>query len=174
MSISPDQNAAGEPRDRVKFNGKANVRPLPVALETMRASMAGIRAVQIAGALETVLSLTAGYVQAREQFGRAIAKFQAVQQALAEVAGQVATVQAASRLVPWGFGREDSVGLLAAAKIRAGEAVGPVSRIAHQAHGAIGFTLEYALQRFTRRLWGWRDDFGSAIACCTAPAACSA
>jgi acyl-CoA dehydrogenase len=27
--------------------------------------------------------------------------------------------------------------------------------------GAIGFTQEHTLHRFTRRLWGWRDDFGS-------------
>ena len=33
--------------------------------------------------------------------------------------------------------------------------------IAHQVHGAMGFTREYPLQVFTRRLWTWRDDFGS-------------
>jgi len=33
--------------------------------------------------------------------------------------------------------------------------------IAHQVHGAIGFTDEHILHRFTRRLWAWRDDFGS-------------
>ena len=33
--------------------------------------------------------------------------------------------------------------------------------IAHQAMGAIGWTQEHVLQRFTRRMWGWREDFGS-------------
>jgi acyl-CoA dehydrogenase len=28
-------------------------------------------------------------------------------------------------------------------------------------HGAIGFTKEYALQLSTRRLWSWREEFGS-------------
>ena len=33
--------------------------------------------------------------------------------------------------------------------------------IAHQVFGAIGWTAEHVLQRYTRRLWGWRDDFGA-------------
>ena len=40
---------------------------------------------------------------------------------------------------------------LAAAKIRCGEAAGIVAAGAHQIHGAIGFTMEYDLQLFTRR-----------------------
>ena len=50
---------------------------------------------------------------------------------------------------------------VAAAKIRTGEAATEGTAIAHQAHGAIGWTQDYLLQRFTRRLMGWRDDFGS-------------
>ena len=49
----------------------------------------------------------------------------------------------------------------AAAKIRVGEAAGEGAAIAHQVLGAIGFTQEHTLHRFTRRLWAWRDDFGS-------------
>ena len=33
--------------------------------------------------------------------------------------------------------------------------------IAHQTHGAIGFTDEHILHRYTMRLWSWRDQFGS-------------
>jgi len=33
--------------------------------------------------------------------------------------------------------------------------------IAHQVHGAMGFTREYSLHQSTRRLWAWRDDFGA-------------
>ena len=35
-----------------------------------------------------------------------------------------------------------------------------IARIAHQVHGAIGFTQEYALHDLTRRLFAWRDDYG--------------
>src|SRR5262245_21989916 len=49
----------------------------------------------------------------------------------------------------------------ASAKIRVGEAAGEGAAIAHQVLGAIGFTKEHHLHRFTRRLWAWRDDFGN-------------
>ena len=50
--------------------------------------------------------------------------------------------------------------LIAIAKTRVGDAATLASEIAHQVHGAIGFTKEYALQLSTRRLWSWRDEFG--------------
>jgi acyl-CoA dehydrogenase len=50
---------------------------------------------------------------------------------------------------------------VAAAKIRVGEAATEGAAIAHQVLGAIGFTQEHTLHRFTRRLWAWRDDFGN-------------
>ncbi len=50
---------------------------------------------------------------------------------------------------------------VASAKIRVGEAATEGAGIAHQVLGAIGFTQEHTLHRFTRRLWAWRDDFGN-------------
>jgi len=44
--------------------------------------------------------------------------------------------------------------------VRVGEAAGIGASIAHQVHGAIGFTYEHALQFATRRLWSWRAEFG--------------
>jgi acyl-CoA dehydrogenase len=49
---------------------------------------------------------------------------------------------------------------VAAAKARAGQAAGEVARIAHQVHGAIGFTQEHSLRLVTTRLWAWRDEDG--------------
>ena len=51
---------------------------------------------------------------------------------------------------------------IAAAKIRAGDAVAVATRVAHQVHGAIGFTDEHRLHYATRRLWAWRGEYGSA------------
>ena len=49
---------------------------------------------------------------------------------------------------------------VAAAKARVGEAAGVAAEIAHQVHGAMGFTHEHSLHHFTRRLWAWRDEYG--------------
>jgi acyl-CoA dehydrogenase len=50
---------------------------------------------------------------------------------------------------------------VATAKARASEAAGIVAAHGIQTHGAIGYTEEYSLARFVRRVWQWRDDFGS-------------
>ena len=42
-----------------------------------------------------------------------------------------------------------------------GDAVDRATSIAHQVHGAIGFTYEHSLHFATRRLWAWRSEFGS-------------
>jgi acyl-CoA dehydrogenase len=63
---------------------------------------------------------------------------------------------------PGGARGDEAVFLeVAAAKIRVGEAATEGAAIAHQVLGAIGFTQEHTLHRFTRRLWAWRDDFGN-------------
>jgi acyl-CoA dehydrogenase len=49
----------------------------------------------------------------------------------------------------------------AVAKVRCGEAATRGTGIAHQVHGAIGFTHEHALHYATRRLWAWREEFGT-------------
>ena len=127
---------------------------------------AAVRAVQMTGALETVLELSVRHALERVAFGRPIAKFQAVQHNLARLAGEVAAALAASGSAAETLHSATEFGPsvlleIAAAKIRAGEAVGQGAAIAHQVHGAIGWTSEHILQRYTRRMWGWRDDFGA-------------
>lgn len=157
--IRAGANLAGEPRDDLVLRDGVRVEAAPVALDAaaFRRRGALARAVAIAGALETVLDLTVAYARQREQFGRPIGRFQAVQQQLAELAGEVAAARAAADAA---VERPDALHV-AAAKLRAGEAASRSAAIAHQLHGAIGVTQEYALHRFTLRLWSWRDEFGS-------------
>jgi acyl-CoA dehydrogenase len=124
----------------------------------LRAVGAAFRAQQIAGALERVMAMTTQYAMDRTQFGRPIGKFQAVQQSLAVLAGQTAAAGAAAAMAA-----EETIRLLpvAVAKARCGEAAGIGAAIAHQVHGAIGFTHEHALHFLTKRLWSWRDEFGN-------------
>ena len=131
----------------------------------LRAGFALARAVQMAAALEQVLAWTVQYAGERQQFGRALAKFQAIQMELAEMAGEVTAVTALTDAAVQALGHGDATFVLAAAaaKVRAGAAVEVVARLAHQVHGAIGFTQEHKLHHLTKRLWSWRDEAGSEL-----------
>ena len=127
---------------------------------------AAVRAMQMAGALEAILDASVSYANERVAFERPIAKFQAVQHNLARLAGETAVAMAAAGSAADAIANaasfDDAVFLeAAAAKIRVGEAAGEGAAIAHQVLGAIGFTKEHTLHRFTQRLWAWRDDFGN-------------
>ena len=159
-----DANLAGEPRDTVTFDGIVTAASIPNRPNPLRPAGAAIRTVQIAGALAQTLAITVDYAQTRVQFGRPIAKFQAIQHNLAIMAGQAAAAIAAADMAAEALGNGLPPLLVGAAKARAGEAASIGAGLAHQSHGAIGFTREYRLHRLTRRLWSWRDEFGNETA----------
>ena len=164
LVTSRDVNLAGEPRDTIALDVRlAGEAVAAVDLEPagLRAAGAAVRTAQIAGALSRALSLSVGYAQTRVQFGRPIGKFQAIQQSLAVLAGQSAAAIAAADMAADGLAGDLSPMLVGAAKARAGEAASVAAGLAHQSHGAIGFTQEYDLHYATRRLWSWRDEFGN-------------
>jgi acyl-CoA dehydrogenase len=168
--MTPGKNIANEPRDtlaftRVRLSADA-VAPLGkgVSRGALYRRGALARAVMMSGALEKAMDLAVTYAQERVQFGRPISKFQAVQQNLAVLAGQTAAAVAAANLGIEALNKQNAeheTFLIAIAKTRVGEAATLACEIAHQVHGAIGFTKEYALQLSTRRLWSWREEFGS-------------
>ena len=124
-------------------------------------AMAFARSCQIAGALDAALALSVGYVNERQQFGRPLGKFQAVQQNLASFAGEAAAANCAAMGAAQALVRGEAHFEIAAAKLRANRAVEIGTTVAHQVHGAIGFTQEYGLHPLTRRLWQWRSEFGN-------------
>ncbi|UOY01825.1 acyl-CoA dehydrogenase family protein [Blastococcus sp. PRF04-17] len=166
LAATDAANLAGEPRGSLVLD---DVQALGAVLTDaqaaeVRARYALARAVQLAAALDQVMSWTVQYVGEREQFGRALAKFQAIQMGLAEMAGEVTAVAALTDAAVQALDRGENVVLAAAAaKVRAGAAVELVARLAHQFHGAIGFTQEHKLHHLTRRLWSWRDEAGSEL-----------
>ena len=155
--IEESRNVAGEPRDVFHF---ADTHATPVAADVY-ALGAAARAMQIAGALDAALTMAVGYVNDRKQFGKPLGKLQAVQQALAVFACEAAASNSAAVGVAQALNRGDGAFEVAAAKLRANMAAGVGTAIAHQAHGAIGFTHEYDLHPLTRRLWSWRSEYGS-------------
>lgn len=120
------------------------------------------RAVQISGALDAVLTATIAFAEQREQFGRPLSKFQAIQHLISEMGSEAAAVSAIveTAVMTVRRGVAPDFMTIASAKCRAGQAATIVSEHAHQVHGAIGYTEEYGLSRLTQRLWQWRDDFG--------------
>ncbi|MFC5952445.1 acyl-CoA dehydrogenase family protein [Pseudonocardia lutea] len=160
-------NLAEEPRDDLVVNeltvrAVADVPSVALVEYPLRAALG--RALLLAGAARGALAMAVRYATERVQFGRPIAKLQAIQQSLAlagaEVAAAAAATEAAAREVDKHGFAEASLAI-AVAKARAGEAAGQVARITHQVHGAIGFTREHDLRLVTTRLWAWRDEDGS-------------
>jgi len=159
-------NLAGEPRGSLVLDSAPATGSVlkPGEVEELRARYALARAVQLAAALEQVLAWTVQYAGERQQFGRPLGKFQAIQMELAEMAGEVTAVTALTDAAVQALDRGSGYVLAAAAaKVRAGAAVEVVARLAHQVHGAIGFTQEHKLHHLTRRLWSWRDEAGSEL-----------
>lgn len=157
--VQQGQNLASAPRDLLDLAG-GETAPFPGASLLEWAALA--RALQMAGALEHVLQLTVDHVSTRVQFGRPLAKFQAIQQELAKLAGEVAAASAAADQAADAFAENTDLAFaVAVARARIGEAASKASAIAHQLHGAIGFTREHVLHRYTTALWSWRDEYGT-------------
>ena len=122
---------------------------------------AGIYAALIAGAATRILSLSLKYAGERAQFGKALGKFQAIQQQLAVLAEQVFAVRMAAQQAFRGEPLSPALLPAMVAKLRCSEAITSITAIGHLVHGAIGVTEEYSLQLFTRRLHEWRYQFGN-------------
>jgi len=121
------------------------------------------RSLLIAGALERILGMTVEHCRTRTQFGRPLAAFQAIQHALAQLAEESAAATAISRRAAACMDGPFAPLAVAAAKLRTAGAARRAADIAHQCHGAIGFTAEYPLQVSTRSLLA-----NTLTACCRA------
>lgn len=162
-TVAPDVNIAREARDTVTFENvavEAVTAPDGFRGDTIRVYGAMLRAAQMAGAAERALEESVQYAKDRVQFSRPIAKFQAVQHQLATFAAQAAQAGIAAQSAFRAADRGDPAFEAACAKIVAGDAATTATAVAHQVHGAIGFTYEHVLHYFTRRLWAWRTEFG--------------
>ena len=166
--VTSGRNIAGEPRDKVQVD--AVTAAFAAAPEGARDELlrrgALARAVAMTGAANAALQASVRYATERVQFGRPIAKQQAVQHLLAEAAAEVEAMRASADAAvavcaQEGFLTEHALVAVATAKAQAGASAEVVARLAHQVHGAIGTTQEHSLHRWTLRLWSWRDDFGS-------------
>lgn len=167
--IEAGLNLASDGSDTVTFTKAAPVaiKPAPKGFDQTALMLMGAvaRSLQIAGSLESMLDISVRYSNERVAFEKKISKFQAVQHNLARLAGETAAAMTAASsaadTIAHASKFDDAVFLeAAAAKIRCAEAAEKGAAIAHQVHGAIGYTLEHILHRYTMRALAWRDDFG--------------
>ncbi len=160
-----DRNIAGEARDTVIFDDSPVVAAAPagdgITADAIWLMGALARSAQMAGGIGRILAESVSYANDREQFGRPIARFQAVQHQLAVLAAHAAAADMAAEIAALAMDEGDAAFEIACAKVITGEAAGLGAAIGHQVHGAIGFTYEHALHFITRRLWSWRAEFGA-------------
>jgi len=151
--VTAGAGPCGEPRDDIVSSRPVALHPIgPGAFE--RAAL--LRAGQIMGAIGWVFERSADYANERQQFGKEIGKFQAVQQMLAVLADNYL----AGSGITEAAAEAGEARLIAAARSRLGEASDRAIEVGHQVHGALGFSREYALNYRTRRLMSWRDEYG--------------
>ncbi len=127
-------------------------RKLMEAFDLERCGNATMSLAQASGALEDILE----YVQEREQFGKPIVDFQAVQMKLAEMHMKVD----AARLLIWRAASNAEDGLpsvldSSTAKCFANEISREVAGHAVQLMGGYGYSKEYPMERRLRDAWGW-------------------
>jgi acyl-CoA dehydrogenase len=162
--VTEDRSLGLEPRDTLVFDGAAVAAAAPIGARVPPDAVwfygALARSAQMAGGLDYLVGQTTRYATERRQFGKPIGAFQAIQWQLAILGEQAAAAGMAAAHAFRAADRGDPAFEIAVAKVRVGEAAGIGASIAHQVHGAIGFTHEHALQLVTRRLWSWRAEFG--------------
>jgi alkylation response protein AidB-like acyl-CoA dehydrogenase len=144
--------------DRLPGNGKEMVESLYAR------ALVGLCAIQL-GVAERALWIAAKYTTEREQFGRPIGSFQAVQQRMADAFIDVEAIRWTMWRAAWLLGQGGLPGREAGiAKFWAAEAGARVAATAQQVHGGIGIDTTYPLFRYF--LWAKHNELalGSASA----------
>ncbi|MGD9764950.1 MAG: acyl-CoA dehydrogenase family protein, partial [Candidatus Binatia bacterium] len=119
---------------------------------------------ELCGIAQQVLDLSVQYAKVREQFGRAIGTFQAIQHKCANMLVQVESAKSATYYAAWAVANDAPEAHLAAcmAKAYTSEACRQVAADGIQIHGGIGFTWEHDMHLFFKRAKSSEIAFGDA------------
>ncbi|MDT5014579.1 MAG: 3-oxocholest-4-en-26-oyl-CoA dehydrogenase beta subunit [Mycobacterium sp.] len=171
VEIEPAVMTNGEPHADVTLDGATVSSENRLAgngaemVDSLHArAMVGLCAIQL-GVAERALWIAAKYTTEREQFGRPIGSFQAVQQRMADAFIDVEAIRWTMWQAAWLLGQGGPPGREAAiAKFWAAEAGARVAATAQQVHGGIGIDTTYPLFRYF--LWAKHNELtlGSASA----------
>ena len=168
--LDTETDLAGNPLSTLVFEDTEITAPTSVRREVaddVPLRLAAVHALLIAGAAQRCAELTVEHTSTRKQFGHTLDHFQAVKQNEALLLEEVALVRAVVELATWHLNSAVSQPLSASARtavtaaaVQAGASAGEIARLAHQLHGAVGFTELSDLHRHTTRLWASRDAIG--------------
>ncbi len=131
------------------------------ALEDLRNLAALAALVPSVGAMERIFEMTLEYANQRQQFGRPLSKFQAIQHQISVLAEQVWAARMAAQIACNSNNHHPDPNLLAIAKYQVSFVSDQVADISHAVHGAIGITEEYALHFYTRRIREFKSEAGT-------------
>ena len=105
----------------------------------------------ILGLLERVLAMAVEYAKQREQFGKLIGSFQAIQHQCADMMTEIEKVKYLTYVAAWKVSNQDCASYeIAAAKARASDAARSVCMSGIKIHGGVGITEEHDLQLYFR------------------------
>ena len=142
---------------RVECGGKASAFQsggLAAALQKTTVALCA----EMVGGMQWVLDATVEYAKTRQQFGRAIGSFQAVQHLCADMLLLTESARSATYYAAW-----DPTPLATSiAKAYCSDAFREVCNKGIQVHGGIGFTWEHDLQLYFKRSKASETQFGDA------------
>lgn len=170
--IEPHVTFGGDRQSKVLFEGvelddhaaiggpEGIDRAWPVVHAT-NLSATALQCMDMVGGSEKVVEMTVDHVKAREQFGRPIAAFQAVQHHIANMAINLEGARQTARQAVWRL----SSGLpadreVAIAKAWCSDVYSGVTVLAHQLHGGYGIVVEHDLHLYSERAKAMQISFG--------------
>jgi len=144
--------------DKVKVPADAIIgevdNALPLIDDTVRRGIAAVAA-EAVGIMDTMQALTNDYLKTREQFGRPLGKFQALQHRMVDILIACEESRSAMMVATLRLDEPDPVlrdKAVAAAKVKIGQHGRFVGQNAIQLHGGMGMTDEMHISHFFKRL----------------------
>ena len=119
---------------------------------------------EMCGGAEKVLEMSVEYAKVREQFGRPIGSFQAIQHKCANMLVEVESSKSATYYAAWAVANDVDEAPLAAAMAKAycSDAYRHTAGEGIQIHGGIGFTWEHDMHIYFKRAKSSEVTFGDA------------
>lgn len=147
-----DQTAA-DPSADPSVGTRLDIDDDLLALTADRATLAA--AAHLVGLGRRLLDLTVAHVGTRHQFGAPIGSFQAVKHQLADALLGLELAAPMVLAAAWATatGAATRAADVSAGYLLAADAAERAARVALQCHGAIGYTVEYDLHLYAKRVW---------------------